>query len=134
MKFFAYLAMLALSTLASAATPADFIRQYAAEAQVDQPGFTSSHQRGATFFKQRFNHSETLPGCNTCHTDNPLNAGRHAVTGKTIRPLASATNVERFTDPGKVEKWFGRNCKEVLGRACTSAEKADFVTYMSEVR
>src|SRR5574343_172954 len=61
-------------------------------------------------------------------------AGQHAVTGKTIRPLATAANAERFNDPAKVEKWFGRNCKEVVGRACTPAEKADFATYMSEVR
>ena len=66
--------------------------------------------------------------------DTPVNAGQHAVTGKTIRPLASAANAERFTDPAKVEKWFGRNCKEVVGRACTPAEKADFIAYMSEVR
>ena len=45
-----------------------------------------------------------------------------------------AANGERFADPAKVEKWFGRNCKEVVGRACTPGEKADFVAYMSEVR
>ena len=50
-----------------------------------------------------------------------------------IRPLAVAANGERFSDPAKVEKWFGRNCKEVVGRACTPGEKADFVAYMSEV-
>ena len=55
-------------------------------------------------------------------------------TGKTIRPLAVAANPERFTDPAKVEKWFGRNCKEVVGRACTPGEKANFVAYMSAVR
>jgi hypothetical protein len=27
-----------------------------------------------------------------------------------------------------------RNCKEVIGRDCTPAEKADFVAYMNEVR
>lgn len=75
-----------------------------------------------------------MPACTRCHTDNPLNAGQHAVTGKAIRPLAVAANGERFSDPAKVEKWFGRNCKEVVGRACTPGEKADFVAYMSEVR
>ncbi|MCH2222803.1 MAG: DUF1924 domain-containing protein, partial [Dechloromonas sp.] len=56
------------------------------------------------------------------------------VTGKAIRPLAVSANGERLSDPAKVEKWFGRNCKEVLGRACSAAEKADFVAYMSEAR
>jgi hypothetical protein len=48
--------------------------------------------------------------------------------------MAMTANAERFSDPAKVEKWFGRNCKEVIGRACTPAEKADFMTYLSEVR
>ncbi|HJV92459.1 MAG TPA: DUF1924 domain-containing protein [Azonexus sp.] len=51
-----------------------------------------------------------------------------------MRPLAVAANAERFSDPAKVEKWFGRNCKEVVGRACTPGEKADFVAFASEVR
>jgi hypothetical protein len=75
-----------------------------------------------------------MPACTSCHTDSPLNAGQHAITGKSVKPLAVVANAERFTDPAKAEKWFGRNCKEVVGRACTPAEKADFVTYMSEVR
>jgi hypothetical protein len=64
----------------------------------------------------------------------PSNSGKHAITGKAIRPMAVASNPERFTDPAKVEKWFGRNCKEIVGRACTPSEKADFIAYMSEIR
>ena len=64
----------------------------------------------------------------------PARGGSKRVPGKNIRPLAVAANAERFSDPAKVEKWFGRNCKEVVGRACTPAEKADFITYLSEVR
>ena len=75
-----------------------------------------------------------MPACTSCHTDRPSNAGQHVVTGKTIKPLAVAANSERFSDPAKVEKWFGRNCKDVVGRACTPAEKADFIAYMLEAR
>ena len=75
-----------------------------------------------------------MPACTSCHTDSPLNPGQHAVTGKAIRPLAVAANGERFSEPAKVEKWFARNCKEVLGRTCTPAEKADFVAYMGGAR
>lgn len=99
-----------------------------------QAGFMPSAKRGDAFFRQRFANNDKMPACTSCHTDSPLNAGQHVVTGKAIRPLAVAANGQRFSDPTKVEKWFGRNCREVIGRDCTPAEKADFVTYMSEVR
>jgi hypothetical protein len=51
-------------------------------------------------------------------------------TGKAIAPLAPAANAERFTDAGKAEKWFRRNCNDVLGRACTASEKADVLAYL----
>ena len=134
MKYLTALGFMLFSLASHGETPQQIGQRYAAEAAATQPGFTSSVRRGATLFQQRFAVNDKMPACTSCHTDNPLNAGQHAVTGKTIRPLATAANTERFTDPAKVEKWFGRNCKEVVGRACTSAEKADFMTYLSEVR
>jgi len=127
-------ALLLASLACHAETPQQIRQAYAAEAGSQQAGFTPSARRGEALFEQRFNINEKMPGCTSCHTDKPLNAGQHALTGKNIRPLAVAANGERFSDPAKVEKWFGRNCKEVMGRACTPAEKADFVSYMSEVR
>ncbi len=44
--------------------------------------------------------------------------------------MAVSKNPARYTDPDNVEKWFGRNCSDVLGRACTAREKGDFITYM----
>ena len=61
---------------------------------------------------------------------DPRLAGRHAVTGKAIKPMAPAVNPARFTDPKKVEKWFRRNCRDVLERECTSGEQADVVAYL----
>jgi mono/diheme cytochrome c family protein len=87
-------------------------------------------ERGKRFF------SATHGGdwsCATCHTKDPLAQGRHAVTGKDIAPLAPAANPKRFTDPAKVEKWFGRNCKDVLHRACTPREKGDFTAYVTSL-
>lgn len=128
-------AALLLASLAGHAAPVQQIGQtYAAEAAAHQPGFTPSAARGAELFRQRFAHSDKMPACTSCHTDNPLNAGQHVVTGKAIRPLAVAANGDRFSDPAKVEKWFARNCREVIGRLCTPAEKADFTAFMSEVR
>lgn len=126
---------LLLISIGCDAETAPQIRQiYAAEATTQQATFAASAKRGESLFRQRFALNDKMPACTSCHTDSPLNPGQHAVTGKTIKPLAVAANGERFSDPAKVEKWFGRNCKEVVGRACTPAEKADFVAYMSEVR
>lgn len=134
MRNLSALCLLLVSIASHAETPQQIRQTYAAEAAAVQTGFTPSAQRGGTFFKQRFAINDKMPGCTSCHTDKPLNAGQHAITGKNIKPLAVAANAERFSGPAKVEKWFGRNCKEVVGRACSPAEKADFVTYMSEVR
>lgn len=126
--------LLMLSSASYAETPQQIAQAYAAEAKSQQAGFAASAQRGEAFFRQRFGQNDKMPGCTSCHTDSPLKAGEHVVTGKSIRPLAVSANADRFTDTAKVEKWFGRNCKEVVGRACTPGEKADFVAYMSEVR
>ena len=134
MKVLPVLCLLLASVAAHAETAQQIAQTYATEAAARQAGFTPSAKRGEALFRQRFANNDKMPACTSCHTDSPLNAGQHAVTGKTIRPLAVAANPERFADLAKVEKWFGRNCKEVVGRACTPAEKADFVAFMSEVR
>ena len=128
------LALLLASLACHAETPNQLVQAYTAEASRQQTGFAPSGKRGDALFRQRFAINDKMPACTSCHTDTPNHPGQHAVTGKSIRPLAVAANPERFTDPAKVEKWFGRNCKEVVGRSCTPAEKADFITYMSEVR
>lgn len=127
-------ALLLASLACHAETPQQIRQIYVAEASAQQNGFTPSAKRGDAFFRQRFAINDKMPACTSCHTESPLNPGQHAVTGKAIKPLAVAANPDRFSDPAKVEKWFGRNCKEVVGRACTPAEKADFVTFLSEVR
>ena len=127
-------ALLLCSLSASAETPQQIRQLYTTEAATQQAGFTASAKRGDAFFRQRFAINDKMPSCSSCHTDSPLIPGKHAVTGKDIKPLAPQAHAERLTDPAKVEKWFGRNCKEVVGRLCTPAEKADFVAFLSEVR
>lgn len=92
------------------------------------PGFQGfSAARGESFFKAT--HGKKL-SCTSCHTENPATQGKHADTGKVIQPLAPSANAERFSDPAKVEKWFKRNCNDVLGRVCTAQEKGDVLTYL----
>jgi hypothetical protein len=60
--------------------------------------------------------------------------GKHAKTGKEIQPLTPVANAKRFTDSANVEKWFKRNCNDVLSRACTVQEKGDFMAYVLSVQ
>jgi hypothetical protein len=72
--------------------------------------------------------------CASCHGAPPMAQGRHASTGKTIAPLAPAFNPAAFTDSAKVEKWFRRNCNDVLKRECSAGEKADVLAYLSQLK
>jgi mono/diheme cytochrome c family protein len=112
----------ALVAAARAETPRDFLQRFEQEA-----GVAGSAERGARFFAGRQGGDWS---CATCHGENPLQPGRHATTGKAIQPLAPAANPERFTDAGKVEKWFRRNCNDVASRACSPREKADVIAWL----
>ncbi len=118
----------AASVGAPAATPADIQRSLEAAARQEAPGFAGfSARRGAEFFQATHGREWS---CASCHTQNPTVAGQHAKTRKQIAALAPAANAERFTRADKVEKWFRRNCNDVLGRACSAAEKGDVLTYL----
>jgi Domain of unknown function (DUF1924) len=134
MKYLMVLPLALACGLAAAETPQQLIDTYTTKAAAGTIGFRASAQRGGEFFTKKFGVSEKMPACAACHTDNPTHIGRHAVTGKEIKPLAPVANAERFTNPAKVEKWFRRNCKEVVGRECTPAEKADVIQYLAGVR
>jgi hypothetical protein len=125
--FFLIAALLAIPT-AQAETPAGILKSLEGEARKASPGFAGfSAQRGAQFYR-------TTQGgdwsCASCHTSNPTATGKHAKTEKPITPLAPKANPERFTDMAKVEKWFKRNCNDVVGRACTAQEKGDVLAYL----
>lgn len=71
--------------------------------------------------------------CASCHGNPPTAPARHASTGKAIAPLAPAFNPERFTNTAKVDKWFKRNCNDVLSRECTATEKADLLAWLLQL-
>ena len=72
--------------------------------------------------------------CASCHGTPPTTQGKHASTGKSIAPLAPAFNPKAFTDTAKVDKWFRRNCNDVLSRECTAIEKADVLAYLNALK
>jgi hypothetical protein len=131
MKRVLFCLLFAASFAAEATTPAQTLQvlEIAARATPGFAGFSSL--RGAEFFGRTGNGDWS---CATCHTTQPLNPGRHATTGKAIEPLAPAANSARFTDIAKVEKWFRRNCKDVLGRECSVTEKGDVLAYMLNLK
>lgn len=117
---------------AGAATPAELQQRFEAEARAASPAFAGfSAQRGEAFFKSPHGGDWS---CASCHTENPLAPGRHAKTGKPIAPLAPGANPQRFTDVAAAEKWFRRNCNDVLSRACTAQEKGDVLQYLMSLK
>jgi hypothetical protein len=132
MKRLLTFALVALALPAAAETPQQLIAGYSAEAARTQPGFAPSAERGREFYQRRFAVSDKMPNCAACHTERPTSPGTHAITGKAIQPLAPVANPERFSTSSKVEKWFRRNCSEVIGRECTAAEKADFIQFLTQ--
>lgn len=117
---------------ARADTPASLLATYKTAAAQENTAFTAfSADRGRQFFASRHGADWS---CSSCHTSDPRQSGHHAVTNKVIAPMAPAVNPERFSDAARVEKWFRRNCKDVLGRACTATEKGDVVIYLQSLR
>lgn len=107
-------------------SPAAQLAHWSAEA--GRPGQVET---GRAFFTQRHGGEWS---CASCHGTPPTAAGKHASTGKTIAPLAPAFNPKAFTDSARVDKWFRRNCKDVLNRECTAPEKADVLAYLTALK
>lgn len=115
---------------AEAAAPQDaLLSQYRSEAAREAPGFQEDVARGKTLYLTEHTRGSERTSCATCHTQDARQEGRSPV-GKRIEPLAPSANAERFSDRKKADKWFDRNCKQVLGRTCTAGEKADLLAYL----
>jgi Domain of unknown function (DUF1924) len=112
-------------------SPKSLLDFYASEAKASDPGFSGfSAERGEHLFRTNFSTGKPdTPSCTTCHTTDARNVGQTRA-GKDIEPMAASANPKRYSDQAKTEKWFGRNCNNVLGRECTATEKGDFITFM----
>ncbi len=96
-----------------------------------QAGRSPNAAQGQQFFTSRHGREWS---CASCHTAQPSGDGKHANTGKTISALAPAFNPQRFTDAAKSEKWFRRNCNDVLARECSAGEKADVLAWLISLK
>lgn len=131
LRMFFILSFLLAAQPALAETPGSVLASLKNDAS-PTPGFQDfSAARGEIFFKAKHGGEWS---CASCHTDNPAMQGKHAKTGKVIKSLAPSANAERFTDMAKVEKWFKRNCNDVLDRVCTAQEKGDVLAYLLAIQ
>ena len=126
----AAVALLSTAAVGAGLSQKPVLDAYLVAAKAESAGFSSfSAERGKAFFLKKFDVSAEAPSCSSCHTTDPKRPGQTRA-GKEIAPMAVSVTPDRFTDTEKVEKWFTRNCQTVVGRACTAAEKGDFIAFM----
>jgi len=122
----ALIAAACIAPAAHAATPAQLLADYTAQA-----GAAPAPARGQQLFTSRHGHEWS---CSSCHGAVPTQGGKHAATGKPIGAMAPAFNADRFADAAKTDKWFRRNCNDVIGRECSAAEKADVLSWLMTLK
>lgn len=115
-----------LAANAADTTPAQQLARFNAQA-----GTSGQPERGRAFFTSRHGGEWS---CASCHGNPPTQGGKHASTGKAIDPLAPAANANAFTSTARVDKWFRRNCNDVLQRECSAPEKADVLAYLLSLK
>ena len=125
MKILLFILSLGITGLAQATTPQELLKSYESQSSKASPG------KGEQFFNAK--HGKEW-SCASCHDNPPNHETKHIVTGKVIKPLSPNANSARFTDEAKVDKWFKRNCNDVLGRECTAQEKADVLSWLMTVK
>lgn len=129
-------ALVAIGLVSSFAAQADvksaqkLADKYTAIAKNIDPKATPSAEEGKAFYNHKILVKGKQVSCSSCHTDNPVNPGKHIATGKTIKPLSPTANPERFTDIDKVETNFVKHCQDILGKDCKAIEKANYITYL----
>jgi hypothetical protein len=115
-----------VSAMAADTTPQAQLTRFAGEA-----GRAGQVDAGRQFFVSK--HGQEW-SCASCHGESPTRNSRHASTGKVLEPLAPAFNAKSLTDTARVDKWFRRNCKDVLSRECSAAEKADVLAWLISLK
>jgi len=109
---------------------AALLAEWQEAAKREQPSFSGFvADEGRKLYVKAFTATPETPSCQSCHTPDPRREGL-TPAGKVVDPLAPSVNKARFTDRKETEKWFKRNCKQVMGRECTAAEKGHFLTWL----
>jgi len=118
-----------LASIASTALKADAISEVQNQYRTQGAGLFL-FKRGEELWNSRQYQDRQ---CADCHGPDLRLPGRHQRTNKPIEPMAPSVVADRYTDPGKMEKWFIRNCKWTWGRECTPQEKGDLLEYLRQL-
>jgi hypothetical protein len=124
-KTMIFTGVMVLANITFAATPQELLTGYEAKSG------KALASRGEQFFNAK--HGKEW-SCASCHESPPNHDTKHIVTGKLIKPLSPFHNAARFSDLAKAEKWFKRNCNDVLGRECSTQEKADVLSWLITIQ
>lgn len=135
-------------------SPGQLLERYAAQALEADPAFEGfSAERGRAFyFAPRVIVGLGEVACASCHLDDPtqsIRAHRAKVLCRACHVLddnehpdpahakkrhlgafSPAANPERFRDFDRVNRYFEVNCRMLLKRDCTPAEKGDLITWL----
>ena len=139
MHKYAYTLLIALGVVslpvqADEASAQKLADKYTVFAKNIDPAFKPSADAGKAFFTRKILVHGKEISCSSCHTDNPAAVGKNISTKKPIKPLAPSANSARFSDLDKVETNFEKHCIDVVGKDCTAAEKANYITYLLTVK
>lgn len=135
LNYFTAMVVMGMMCLSSFARAEDVLSIYKTDMRKMNVNFQdfSEIEGKKLFYLERVNKSGEKVSCTVCHTKDPKGVGQTRA-GKRIKPLAPVVNPERFTDLAQVEKWFRRNCKDVLERECSLEEKGNFIKYMNSIK
>jgi hypothetical protein len=138
--------------------PDDFLLKYELDSRRDDPAFAGfSLERGKELYfsrhrmadgsdlscaschhqdprREQFAHHDPIP-CRACH--GIVESNNYDPIPKIKRqllPISPLANADRFTNEWQVERWFGKNCRLLLQRECTSLEKGDFLFWLMSVK
>jgi cytochrome c553 len=124
--------MLATSPIANAAANFNQLAEHYGKLAGKPPASFSAERGKAFWTADHVSDNGEKMNCATCHGKDLKQPGQHNKSGKRIEAMAPSANAERYTDLEKIEKWFTRNCKQVLQRECTAQEKGDVLRYLQQ--
>lgn len=131
---FALLGLISFSAQADVVTAQQAANDYGLFAQRLNPDVELSAEAGRAFYTKKVIVAGKDLSCSACHTENPANPGKHNTTGKNIKPMAPSVNPKRFSDINQSEKKFSEHCKDLYGKNCSPADKANFVSYLLTIK
>lgn len=117
--------LLAIPMWLSITAQADVITDRLAQYRAEGAGYFVASQGKEIWFADHEGRN-----CTQCHGETLTMTGKHIKTGKLIEPMAPSINPERLTNADTIEKWFLRNCKWTIGRACTPQEKGNILVWL----